>query len=901
MRIMRWLAAWPLWVKTFFLRGRAEEELDEELAFHLQAKTEELVERGVEPSRAREMALRAMEGVERQKERCREARAVHWLDSLRADLIFGWRQLQKRKVSTATAVLSLGLAVGGCISAFRLIDALFLRPMPIAHPERLYGVFRYGKGFADGKPHVETSYEYPVFEQMRAAVKEEADVIAVSYAYRVDVNLQSEEEIEKAEVQYVSGPLFGVFGLQPVLGRLLSASDDVTPGAHPYAVLSYDYWGTRFNKEPGVIGRTFHVGTQQYEIVGVAPKGFSGTEPGAPVDIFLPTMMHEGVTHPDWGWLRILIALKPGISEQVVQEQLRAVFEQIQKERIQEFSGRPKQFLERFLSWQVRLRHTPAGISDMQKDYRLPLIALSVLLGLVLLIACTNEANRMSVQSAARAGEMAVRFSLGAGRGRLVRMVLVEGAMTSAMASALGVLFSLWALPFLLLHIRSVDLPIRISLEPDWMVALFGVGLTIVVTLMFALLPAIRASEISPLGALKGDAQPQKRKRWMLALIGAQTAFCFVVLFLAGLLVMTFQRLTHLSPGFNPDGLLLVDVAPKHAQEPAVWDQTMDALRSVPGVVDVAQAQWPLLSGNMQNCFIAVNGEASPELNYVLFVSPGWSRTMRIPLLAGRDFRADEVSGDAPLVSAMVNETFAKEYFGTQYPIGKQFRNECTKGMVQVVGVLKDARYQDVREGARPVFYMPFHAMDKKGALIPASGGGTLVVRTEVGDTLAVAETLRKKIKAVNPEMQVLNVRTQQELIDGQTVRERTLAMLAAFLGVVAPLLAGIGLYGVLSYSVLQREREFGLRIAVGAPVRSIVRLVTAEVFVVIAVGVVVGAALASVPARYIANLLFAVSAHDPMMFLLPAAVLMGAAALAAISPIVRAASIDPARMLRAE
>jgi ABC-type antimicrobial peptide transport system permease subunit len=260
----------------------------------------------------------------------------------------------------------------------------------------------------------------------------------------------------------------------------------------------------------------------------------------------------------------------------------------------------------------------------------------------------------------------------------------------------------------------------------------------------------------------------------------------------------------------------------------------------------------------------------------------------------------DEVSGDAPLVSAVVNEAFAKRYFGTQYPIGKQFRNECTKGMVQVVGVVKNARYLDVREGAHPAFYMPFHAMNKTGALVKA-GGGTLVVRTAVSDAGGMAEALRKKVKAVNAEMQVENVHTQQELIDAQTVRERALALLATFLAVTAPLLAGIGLYGVLSYSVLLREREFGIRLAMGAPTRTIAWLVTSQIFVVVTAGAAAGAVVAGTSARYVHALLFGVSGGDPRMYVGPSVLLLVAAGAAALAPVLRAVGIDPAVMLRGE
>jgi putative ABC transport system permease protein len=896
MRIVRCLTTLPLRLRALLLRNRVEQELQDELEFHLDQQIEQLIGMGRSHAEARRIAIRGMGGMERQKERCREVRAGQWLDLVRTDVIFGWRQLVKRKVTTAAAVLSLGLAIGACASAFRLIDALFLRPMPVNHPERLYGVFRFGSGFSDGKPRVETSYEYPVFQQMRAAVNNEAALIAVSYASRTDVSFRSEQEMEKAEVQYVSGTMFGTFGLRPVLGRLLTESDDLEPGEHPYAVLSYDYWAHRFGKDPGVVGRTLRMGETVYEIVGVGPKSFTGTEPGTASDIFLPTMMNPGVTHPDWGWIRILVMLKPGVSAEAVQEQLRAVFETLQRERVKEFSGRPKQFVDRFLSWHVKLQHAPAGISSTQDDYRLPLMILSALVALVLLIACANVANLISAQAAARAGEMALRFSLGAERGRLVRLVLVESAMLATMASGLGVLFSAWATPFVVDRIQSSSQSIRLALEPDWLVALVGISLTVVVTVMFGLFPALRASKVHPIGALKGSAEPLKRRRWAHGLIVAQTAFCFVVLFVAGLFVTTFEKLTQQPLGFSANGILLVDAAAQKAQEPAVWDRMAELLRTVPGVVSVAQAQWSLLSGNTQNSFIAVNGEVYPELASMLTISPGWAAVMKVPLVAGRDFRDSETRSDV----AIVNETFARQYFGTQNPIGTRFAMQGAPGSLEVVGVLGNARYQNVREGARSVFYVPIHEADGKAGLAPV-GNATFVMRTSVGDPMALSEVLRKTIAKERPELRITNVRTQQELIEDQTIRERLLAMLGAFFAAVALLLAGIGLYGILSYSVSQREREFGIRIAVGAPVRNIARLVTTEVLVLVSAGTVMGVALGVGSVRYVGTLLFGVKGSDPAMLLAPVAVVLGVALLAALPAVVRAARIDPALMLRTE
>jgi putative ABC transport system permease protein len=819
-----------------------------------------------------------------------------YFDSLRADAVFGWRQIHKRKATSAAAILSLALAIGACTAAFRLVDALFLRPMPVSHSERLYALVRYGKGFSDGKPRVETSYEYPVFQQMRGAVKDQAELIAVSYVNRTDLTYRSEDEMEKAAVQYVSGTMFGVFGMQPALGRLLAKSDDLEPGAHPYCVLSYDYWAHRFGKDPGVIGRTLHMGGIVYEIVGVGPKSFTGTEPGTVADIFVPTMMNAGVTHPDWGWIRMLVVLNAGSIAEPVQERLRAVYATMQRARASEFSGRPKQFLDRFFSWQVGLRRASAGISSTQDDYRLPLTILSVLVAMVLLIACANVANLMSAQAAARAREMAVRFSLGARRGRLVRLVMAEGAMVGLAAGVLGVLFAMWATPFVVSRIQRPDQPIRLALEPDGALATFVILLTLGVTLMFGLLPALRSSVVRPAGALKGSTEPLKRRRWMHGLIAAQAAFCFVVLFVAGLFIATFARLTQQPLGFSAAGVLLVDIGAKHPLPPTLWEQAAERLRRMPGVESVAQAKWSLLSGVTENSFIVVNGEVSPELASTLAISPGWIDAMRVRLISGRDLR----ESDAKTNAAMVNESFARQYFGRQNPIGKTFAEQGRPSTLEVVGVIGNAGYQNLHEAARSVFYLPLHRDDEKGQLVPIDDE-TFVVRTAFRDPLAMSESVRKTITREHPEFRVTNVRTQQELIDAQTIRERLLALLASFFAGVALLLAGIGLYGVLSYSVLQREREFGIRIAVGASVQSIARLAMTEVFAMVVSGAIAGIALGMASVRYVGPLLFEVKGNDPTMLAAPATVLLGAAMLAALPAVVRAVRVDPAIMLRSE
>jgi predicted permease len=867
---------------------RLNHEIDEELASHV----EEAIERGRDPAEVR----KAFGSQLRHREESRDVRLMAGLDSLRADAIFGWRQLKKNKMTSAAAILSLALAIGACTSAFRLIDALLLRPLPIVGANRLYVASRHGLSF-NGIPGTFDGCEYPLFQLMRDTVKDQAELIAVSYAQRVDLTYASDQETEKAYLQYVSGQMFGMFGLQPALGRLLTENDDLKPGAHPYAVLSHDYWTSRFGQDPKVIGRTFRMGTDLYEIVGVVEAPFTGTEPGTATDIFLPTMMHQGVTHADWSWIRTLVQLKPGVATEPVREKLHASFRSFQGERAKSFTGILKQKLDNFLNQRIVLDPAAAGVSDLQKDNRPSLAALAILVTLVLLIACANVANLMTAQAAARAREMALRISIGAGRSRLVQLVLIESAWIALLAAGIGGLFAWWSAPFVVSRINPPDNPARVSLPADWRVLGFALALTLVVTCLFGLLPALRASAIKPDSALKGGEDPHLRRRLMHALIALQVAFCFLVLFVAGLFVATFDRLSHQSTGFSAERLLTLDTVTKSPKTPAFWDQVADHLRTVPGVEKVALAGWPLLDGNGWNGFVSVNGTPpSPVLAYFLSVSPGWAETMKIPLVDGRDFLATDTSPGA----AIVNEAFVKTYFNGENPLGKSF--EKTSGAIrfQIVGVVRDARYRDMREPITPTAYVPFHATDASGSLT-AQSQATFIVRTASPNPLALASTLRQEVPRARPEFRVSRIRTQLEINQSHTVRERLLAMLALFFAVVALVLAGVGLYGVLHYSVLQRQREIGIRIAVGAQASVIARLVIVDVFPMVLIGALAGLGFGMASVRYIETLLYQVKATALSMLAFPSLTLLGAALLAALPAVLRAVRIDPVTMLRAE
>jgi predicted permease len=869
------------------LRGdRLSREIDEELQSHI----EEAIEQGRDPAEAR----RAFGSALRKREESRDIRVVAWLESLRADAVFGWRQIRKKKVTSAAAILSLALAIGACTSAFRLIDALLLRPLPVAAPERLYALSRKGVGF-DDKPRTFDGWAYPSMSQMRAAVKDQAELIAISYTERMDLTYGSDQEMEKANVQYVSGWMFNTFGLQPTVGRLFTENDDLKPGAHPYAVLSHDYWTSRFGRDPKVVGRTFRVGNDLYEIVGVGPERFTGTETGTVTGIFIPTMMNPSVTRSDSTWVRTLAHLKPTVAPEPVRQKLHAISRLFEEERAKGFSGMTKQSIDRFINQTLLLEPAPAGVSDMQTNYRQSLWALAVLVALVLLIACANIANLMTAQTASRAREMALRVSIGAGRKRLVQLVLVESAWVAFLAAAIGALFAWWSAPFVVSMINPPDNPARLFLPDGWRVFGFGVALAVGVTFLFGIAPALRASAIKPASALKGGDNPHSRRRLMHGLIAVQVAFCFLVLFVAGMFVTTFERLSNQPTGFSAERILTLDTVTQRAQAPVFWEQVADRLREVPGVKTVALVNQPLLHGYASNGFISTNGAPPTDvLAYFLSVSPGFIDAMKISLVDGRDFRPS----DATPGVAIVNETFAKQFFSGENPIGKAF--ERGRMRFRIVGLIRDVRYRNMREAILPVVFVPFLSIDGNSAFQPQSRG-TFIVRMSSPDLRRFAPILRQEVSRARSDFRVSNIRTQMEINQSHTIRERLLAMLALFFAVVALVLAGVGLYGVLDYSVLQRRREIGIRMAIGAQPGGIARLVTVEVFAMVLVGAVAGLALGMGSARYIDTLFYQVTANDLGSLAIPALAIFAAALVAALPAVIHAVRIDPVQMLRSE
>ncbi len=880
-------------ILNIFRRRKIDRSFDEELQSHIDEATAS--------GRTSEEIRRAIGSPLRHREESRSIRIAPWLDSLTSDIVFGFRQLKKNRVTSAAAILSLALAIGACTGAFRLLDAVLFRPLPIAHPERLY-VTAYQFVDYEGKPQESDSFSYPLYRRMRDSVATDAQVFAISRTARIDITYGSDQDMEKANLQYVSTAMFPAFELKPAVGRLLDPSDDLKPGQHPYAVLSQNYWTSRFGRDPQVIGKTFRFGLNQFEIVGVLEGSFTGTEPGMVTGIFIPTMMNaEAIDQPNWGWIRILAHVNPGISSRVVRERLQAVFSTYQRERVKDWpADTPPARLEEFINSPLRLHAASTGVSITQRDYRRPLLVLAVVVGFVLLIACTNVANLMMAQAASRAREMALRISIGAGRWRLIQLVLVESALIAILASVLGAFFAWWSAPFVVEMLSKPGDSVQLVMGADWRVFGFGLALATAVTFLFGIFPALRASGVKPNAALKGGEDPQRGRRWMNSLIAVQVAFCVLVHFAAGLFVSTLQKLTDQPTGFSAGRLLVLQTSSKNREQTAErWREVAEELRSVPGVEEVAMSDWALMYGNSWTASIRVPGKASEAIApYVLNVSQGFLKTMRIPLVDGRDFRPEDprprVDADKHPQSGVVivNEEFARQYFNGENPVGRSFelRQENIGTRAQIVGYMRDSRYRDLRERIRPTVYLP----------MPPRRWQSFIVRT-ASDPLALGPSLRREVSRIRPDLRVTDVTTQTALVDQWTIRERLLAALSLFFAGVALILAAVGLYGVLHYSVLQRRREIGIRMALGAQAMDVVRRVSAEVFAMLFIGSVAGLAAGMASERFLETLLFGVKTTDWQILAIPAATLTIAAILAALPPVLRAVRIDPAQALRSE
>jgi predicted permease len=820
-------------------------------------------------------------------------------DSIVRDIRLGLRMLRKNAVVTAAALVSLSLALGACVAAFSLADALILRPLPVRHPGQL--IYLAFPTYTPERPESDT-FNDPVFVRLRDASRGHVDLFAMSTQVMRPVTFaDSAGEKERVQTQYVSGDGFDRLGVSPAAGRLLTALDDVRPGGHPVAVVSHAFWMRRFGGDPTIVGRALTLEDRAFQIVGVAEPRFTGVEPGRPTDLWIPYAMYNprAFGNADFNWFRVVGRVRKQVRIEEAQSVLQAAFTNFRRDRALRFGpDRSPESVTRFIETPLYVRSAANGPSPLRREYERPLWILASIAGLVLVIAGSNVANLFLARTAAREHEMALRLSIGASRGRLVQQVLVESALVAGAACALGLLFAGAAAPAVVGMLSPAGNPVHLNLRLDWRVVALAGGLTLLTTALFGVAPALRASNLAPMTALKTDGgRSGARAGAMRPFVAIQVAFGLVVLFVGSLLVLSFARLSRVDPGFAKSDVLLFSLEAVQRvdanRQRAALLQVLDRLRGVPGVEAVSSAEFSVL-GRAWTYNVRVPGTEHETIESTMApVTPGFFETMKIPVLAGRVFVAQDMTPKRS-PAMIVNDAFARRYFGREPAVGRTFEgrfgiDDDAVGQYEVVGVVADARY-DLRKPAAPTIYV----------LLPLRTNGTVHVRV-AGESAALTSRLREEIQAANPMFRVTSVTSQSAAVNQTLLRERMLALLSGFFAVIGLVLVAVGLYGVLSYSVVRRTREIGIRVALGARQSGVVRTVLADTFGTALGGSAVGLAGGLYLSRFVEALLFEVTPLDFWSLALPLGTLSLAALLAAALPALRAARVDPVIALRYE
>jgi predicted permease len=733
------------------------------------------------------------------------------------------------------------------------------------------------------------SFNYPLFERLRDASREKVALFGVSSPRPRDVALGN--STDKIRVQFVSGDALALLGVKPALGRLLTAEDDRHPGESPVAVVSYEFW-MRMGGRPDILGQPLDPidsspaaarsnNAKRLQIVGVAQSGFTGVEPGLKCDAWIPNMMFNPVafTNTNWEWFRVLGRPKPGVMPAQAQYLL-------QQALLNYRHDHPRDFRK-----QINVRSAANGPSKIRKAFERPLWILAIVAGLVLLIAGSNVANLLVARSAARQREMALRLSIGAGRRRLVQQLLIESGLLAGIACLLGIGFAQAMGPAVVSRLLPAGETAYLDLGLNWralgVVALIGASATALV----GLIPAFRSSSVSPGDVLKAGSDRHSTGRDLLRpLVAAQVAFSLIVLFNGGLLLLSFHRLSTMDLGFFRSGIVFFDLNGLGERGQPAALQLLDRVRQFPGVQAAAYSAWALLNDNRWIDDVRIPGRADSGKTYNLSVSPGFFDTMGIRLLDGRDLVTRDLDPKASAV--LVNEAFTRRFFPGESVLGKQFDRSggsSQQDLLEIVGLVHDAKYDAIRGAPPPTIYLPLRGQ----------GDATLTVRA--ADAGRIAPLLRQEIQRANSSVKVSRVTLQTTLIDNLLVRDRLLALLSVFFGMVALLLVAVGSYGVLSYSVVQRTREIGIRMALGARASQVVRLVISEIAVVVAVGAVVGLAGGFGLGRYVTSLLFEVKPGHAATVIFPLLGLMLGCLFAAVPPTLRAVRSNPVVALRQE
>jgi predicted permease len=911
---MTWLHRAKAFVRRVLNLRQAEHDLTEEVDAYLDILTERHMARGMSPEQARRAARIEFEGPEQVKEKVREVRVGAALETTLRDLVYACRVLRKSPAFTAVAVLTLALGIGANTAIFTLINAVMLRTLPVDHPEQLVLLTEPGASGASTETSergVRQRMSYPEFEDLRANNSVFSGIVAAqNEASDLDIFADAGSHSVKAHTQLVSGDFFQVLGIQPAAGRTFTTGED-TPGANPVAVISHGFWQRHFAADPRITGRTLRLGKGVFQIVGVAPLGFRGILVGTDTDIWIPIAM-QGQVLPgrdylkprDTLWIHILARLKPGTTIERAEAATNVAFQQILQAYAAEAPG--KQRREDIVNQKIQVRSGARGASELRSEFSDPLLLLMGMVGVVLLIACANIANLMLIRATGRRREIGIRLAIGAGRGRLMRQLLTESLLVAAVGGTLGILIASEGAEILVALVSIGVDKLDLEVSRDARVLMFTAAVSILTGILFGLLPAIRSTRLDLSRTLAADSRSsagsRERKRTGRILAVAQIALSLVLLLGAAWFARSLHNMLTQDLGFQRDHLLMARVDPvtagyKGSTAASLHERVREELRRIPGVRGVTLSQNGLFWGESRD-HISLTGSPvrDPQQlrSFWTLVGPDYFSTLGIPLLKGREITASDAARG--LQVCVVNQSFARRFYPESDPIGHRVTDEypTTRETYEIVGVVADAREHRPNLLRGPRFYANIHhpigTVDDVTFLLNVSG-----------EPAAIASAVRQTLQRIDRNLPILGLRTINEQIDRRLVTERLMAQLATFFGIVALLMAGIGLYGVISYSMNRRRSEIGIRMALGASQKSVLRLVLGETLGIVATGMAIGLICALVAGRLIASRLYGLTPSDPVSIAAVVMVILGTVVLAVYIPARRAARIDPMATLRAD
>src|SRR5579862_1609173 len=885
-----------LWKRlaALFSPGRRDRDLSEEVEVHLEMRAAELREQGIAPDASRAQARREFGGIEQMKEHYRERRGLPWVETLAKDAVYGLRGLRRNPVFTAAAVLSLALGIGANTAIFSFINTLMLRMLPVEKPQELLNLYRtggWGSGFAS----------YPLYLEFRKHDDLFNGVFARSGADKVRFDPGGGNRVEFAQRELVSGNYFGVLGVKPAMGRLFTDEDNRAPQAHPLAVLSFEFWRNRLGQDPAILGRVLTVDEQRLTVIGVAAPGFRGVEVESHADMWVPAMMLRGnIMEPGMHWVWIMARRRPSVPKGRVQ----AAANTIMQRYLMSVYGRQREtaFGKWALEQKIEVREAGLGLSMLRETFGKPLAILMAAVGLVLLIACANVANLLIARGAARQREIAMRFSLGATRRRLVRQWLIESLLLALSGSILGLAFAIWGERYLLLFLPE-GAGESFSVTPDTKVLGFTLGISVVSAILFGLAPALRATSLDPAAALKDGASQQtgrgSRAGFRKVLVVVQVALSVVLVAVAGLFAQSLAGLRGINPGFSAQNVFTFSLDYPRGWHKPDKEKHRELLRAgltaLPGIASFSYGMPGPYRGGSWRSGIRVPGSARTAREGVEVeeqgIGPAYFATLGVRPSRGREF--DETDLRAPRKIAIVNEAFVREFFPEiQDPVGRVLSFDDSKPEggepTYIVGLVRDILHDGLKTRAKSAVYVPFEQGVSAMELDP-----TLLVRSPlpVGSLLPA---IRRELSRLNPEVALTEPRTLRERVDDSIFVERAVATLCGFFGGLALLLAGVGIYGVMAYAVARRTAEIGLRIALGAAPAKIEWMVLRDGLLLIAAGVVIGLPLSVAAGRISASLLYDVKPNNPSTLAFTVTVLLAMGLLAAWLPARRAAAVEP-------